>query len=93
VEARTKFAGKDVVFLGFTGEGKANLARSEKFLKDHKVEWPNAYGAEPVLKALAVEAFPTTFVFGRDGKVAWHDELDGSLADAIAKALEAAPGP
>ena len=91
MQAQKKFADKGVVFLGFTSEGKDKIEQSKKFLKETQTTWANAYGAEAVVDGLGVTGLPTTFVIGKDGKVAWHDEMGGSLEDAITKALEAKP--
>ena len=39
--------------------------------------------------ALGVSGFPTLFVIGADGRVAWNDELGGDLSTEIDKALGA----
>ena len=83
-----KFADKDVVFLGLTSEGEKKKQKSQEFLEKYKIEWVNGYGAKALIKALGVTGYPTSFVIGKDGTVAWNDELGGSLEEAITKALE-----
>ena len=79
-----------MVFVGLTAEGADKKAQSETFLKKFGITWPNGYGARTTIDALGVTGYPTVFVIGADGKVAWNDERAGELEDAIEKAIVAA---
>jgi len=78
---------KNVVFISVTSEAVAKKAKTLAFLKRTGITWkvaiassnPNDYG---------IQGFPTTFVIGKDGKIAWHDEMGGTTKDAIAAALK-----
>lgn len=74
-----------------TDEGKDALKKTEAFLKKHKITWPCGYGSQ-VTKDYKVSGWPTLFVIGADGKVAWNDYQQGDLTEAIEKALEAGGG-
>ena len=80
-----------MLFFGMTDEGKDAKQKTENFLKKHKITWPCGWGSQ-VTKAYKVSGWPTLFVIGADGKVAWNDYQQGDLAEAIEKALEAAGG-
>lgn len=81
------YSENDVVFISLTEEDAASRAKIEAWTQQHKIPWPVGYGAAETLAALEVPGFPTTFVIGRDGKVAWHRFLSGSLDRAIRNAL------
>jgi hypothetical protein len=76
-----------VEFIGLTEEGESALQDSKAFLESYGVEWPNGYGAAKPIEGLRVQGFPTMFVFGADGKVLWHDEMGGSVEEALDAAL------
>lgn len=87
VKAYGRFRDQDVAFIGLTAEGDDALAQTKAALAEANVPWPTGYGAVTTLEALDVKVLPTKIVFGRDGKVAWHNFLEGDLADEISKAL------
>jgi hypothetical protein len=76
-----------VTFVGLTAEGADAKDDTQAFLDDFKISWSNGYGAGETIEALGVRGYPTVFVIGRDGKIAWNDELPGTLEEAISKAL------
>ena len=81
---------RGVVFIGLTDEGEAFKTKSEEFLQRNGVPWPSGYGAAETFAALGVRQYPTVFVIGADGKIAWNDEQETPLEDAIDAALAAA---
>lgn len=89
VESYDRFQGRDVVFLGLTSEGAETLNESQAFIEATKIPWPNGYGADVTFDSFGVEAIPTIYVIGRNGLVAWHDSMAGSLDSAIEQALAA----
>ena len=70
-------------------EGEKDKAKTQAFIDKFAIPWPNGYGAEATVGALGVSGFPTLFVIGADRRVAWNDELNGTLSDQIEKALAA----
>jgi hypothetical protein len=76
-----------VEFIGLTEEDASALEESKEFLEACGVEWPNGYGAAKPSEALRVQGLPTMFVFGPKGKVLWHDEMGGSVEEALNAAL------
>ena len=57
----------------------------KKFIAEKKLPWPQIYdGAEALAEKFAIEAIPTTYLVGADGKIV-ATELRG---DALAKKLE-----
>ena len=85
-----EFKDQGVLFLGLTPEGEDALMATKAYIEDLNIPWPNGYGAVATLQSLGVSAFPTEIVVGADGRIAWHDELDGELRDAIKAALSQA---
>ncbi len=86
-----RYRGRGVEFVGLTHEGSGARIESEGFLKDTQITWVNGYGAGPTVDRLGVEAFPTTYVIGKDGRVRWSAEgsgLEGALERQIETALE-----
>jgi hypothetical protein len=76
-----------VEFIGLTGEDASSLKESKAFLESNNIRRPNGYGAAEPIAGLRVDPLPTRFVFGADGKVLWHDELGGTLEEALDAAL------
>ena len=82
-----EYQSRGVEFIGLTEEDSSSLDDSKAFLEEFGIKWPNGYGAPKPIANLRVSGFPTMFVFGADGKVLWHDELGGSLEEALDAAL------
>jgi hypothetical protein len=78
---------RGVVFLGLTDEDASTLTKSEAFVDEVGMTWPNGYGAAETIASLRVSGLPTVFVIGSDGRVLWHDEMDGVVEDALEAAL------
>ena len=80
-----------VVFVGATGEVASKKAKTVEWLKAREVPWKAVVGNRKLLGAYKLQYYPTTYVIGADGKVAWHSFMkDGkSVEDAIAAALKA----
>lgn len=81
------YANEDVVFVSLSPEPEADRERIAKWVEDLKIPWSVGYGAEATLAAMEVPGYPTMFVIGRNGSVAWHSFLSGSLESAIRRAL------
>ena len=79
-----------MLFVGLTLDGKDQLEQIQAYLNEFEIPWLTGYGAMEALQALGVQAFPTKIVVGADGRIAWHDELGGSLDAAIRQALAGA---
>lgn len=82
-----RFSDQDVVFLGFTSDGADQINQCEEFVKSGTIPWPNGFGAGTTFDAFGVYQIPTVYVIDRQGNVAWHDGLPGSIESAIAEAL------
>ncbi len=82
-----RFREQDVVFIGLTGEGEDALAATKAAIAEANVPWPNGYGALETMSALDVKVLPTKIIIGRDGRIAWHNFLEGDFEDEITKAL------
>ena len=90
VQNYEQYNGQGVVFIGLTPDGGEEKASTQDFLNRFGIEWPTAYGAQETIDAYGVSNYPTVFVVGADGKVAWNDEMDGELQQAIKESLAAA---
>ncbi|MBI2826286.1 MAG: TlpA family protein disulfide reductase [Planctomycetia bacterium] len=89
IAAYKKYNDQGVRFIGMTAEGEEALDQSRAFVSDLGIPWPNAYGAGTTIDALRVEAIPTVFVVGRDGRIMWNTDRRGTMEDAIKDALAA----
>lgn len=80
--------------LGISGDENANAL--SKFLHERQLPWPNVGGkdAEKVIEQYDVTVFPTTYLVGRDGKVAFINLrgpwLKSRLAELMPEAAKAA---
>lgn len=91
VEFHKQFKDRGVRFIGLTTEGVATEDRSEAFLADAGIEWPNGLGAIETLSELQAESIPSVWLVGRDGRIVWNMASETSLESAIEAALAAAP--
>lgn len=84
------WAAKGLVVLGLdVGEDAEQVT---KFAKEQKYTFRLLLDAEPeVTSRYFVEAYPTTFVIGRDGKILFR-ELGGGNADGLVNAVRQALG-
>lgn len=82
-----QFRDQEVVFIGLTGEGADALAETKAAVAEANVPWPNGYGAMETLTKLEVKVLPTKLIIGRDGRIAWHNFMEGDFEDEISKAL------
>jgi len=82
-----KFHDRGVVFVGFSSEDESAIKPMKRFLEHFEITWPNGYGADAVFRELDIFYIPATFVFGKDGKLAWYSRAGTPLEDAIEKAL------
>ncbi|MCA9113505.1 MAG: redoxin domain-containing protein [Planctomycetaceae bacterium] len=87
VELHEKFSGQGVKFVGLTHESGEMIPRIEGFVEENKITWPQGYGALDTLLALNAEYFPVVWVVGRDGRIFWSTDGQGSLEEAIRLAL------
>lgn len=80
-----------VVFIGLTAEGKDSLDKSEAFLKEAKIPWPNAYGAGQTLSQLVGGpsfSIPEAWLIDKQGRVVWQGhplEITEPLLDELLK--------
>lgn len=86
-DAYKRFHDEGVEFLGLTSEGETTLADSKEFLSSAGITYPNGYDAGKTIEALKVYGIPAVFVVGRDNKIVWNNRQNGSLEEAIEKAL------
>jgi thiol-disulfide isomerase/thioredoxin len=86
-----QFKERGVRFIGLTTEGVDAEDRSEAFLADAGIEWPNGLGAIETLSELQAESIPSVWLVGRDGRIVWNMASETSLESAIEAALQAAP--
>lgn len=86
-----KMAGKNVVILGVNMDEKKADAAS--FLKDHPVQLPLGYDGDKKVLAgkVDIETMPTSFIIGKDGKIADRHEAfregDGAKIEATVNEL------
>lgn len=81
-------AGDDVQIIGLTDEGGPDAAKVRAFIgQEQGMSWPVGYGAGPTLDALGNQAYPTYYLFGRDGTLLWQGRPVSALEDKVAKAL------
>lgn len=71
-----------------TSQGEGEKKDVEKFVADHKIKYSNGWGTT-IEDSFGIEAYPTLFVIGGDGKIAWISGSEGSFTEAIDKALAA----
>ena len=90
VRAYDTYKDRDVVFIGLTSEGSAELDKSRRFLDNVGITWLNGYGAVETLTEFEAEGIPAVWVIGTDGKVVWNSDSRGSVEDGIENALAAA---
>ncbi|QDU78575.1 Thiol-disulfide oxidoreductase ResA [Polystyrenella longa] len=90
VEAHKKYKDK-VYFIGLTAEGADRLDDINDFVKDHEMVWPNGYGQKARDTVIAYESnlIPEMFIIGRDGKIVWNHNSQGTIIDGIELALNA----
>ena len=80
--------GDQVVVIGLTEEGGTDAATVHNFVAGtNGMNWPIGYGAQPTLDALGNRAFPTYYLFGRDGVLLWQGRPVGALEEQVVKAL------
>ena len=89
------YAGKDVAVLGMDSTmegGPEDPAMVQKFLDQAKLQdYPVVYPPASTLVDFKVDSFPTLYVIGRDGKIAFRDVgtvSERKLRDAIDAALK-----
>ena len=82
-----QFRDKDVIFIGLTDQGAADLPDIEEFLSDTAVTWLNGFGAGETLEKFGHAYYPQMWVIGRDGRIAWNGNSGVSLEEGIEQAL------
>lgn len=89
VETYNKYKDR-VQFIGLTFEGEDQIEEINEFISENGIEWPNGYGtkAEETVIAYQSQFIPEFFVIGRDGKVVFNHNSQGTLADGIELALK-----
>lgn len=87
IELQRKFADRDVVFFGLSGEDASMLPLMREYLQSTGIPWLNGYGAVDTLIALKADYIPCHWVVDRSGMIVWNDDSGGEMAEAIEKAL------
>ncbi len=90
VQLYKKYHDRGVVFIGLTFEPPEMLDDIKSTLGELKMTWTNGYGAPETLQDFDVTGFPSCWVIGPDGRVAWNLDSNKSLEAAIDEALAAA---
>jgi len=90
VETYDSYRDQGVVFVNLTPEDGRSYENLMAFKQTHGVSWPMGYGAGPTLEALGVNALPTKFVVGREGRIVWNSikQSNVTLEQAIEHALK-----
>jgi thiol-disulfide isomerase/thioredoxin len=78
------YAARGVRFLGLTSMDSKTLPKSQQFVEDERLPWPQGYGASQLLDQLEVNTIPQVWVVGRDGKIVW----DMTSPEPIEKTLD-----
>jgi len=86
-----KFQGEDVEFLSLTAEDESQRLTVKGFIEEMEIPWRVGISARRTLLEFGVLGFPTIFVLGRDGRVAYtesgysgsHHELELAIAAAL----------
>jgi thiol-disulfide isomerase/thioredoxin len=80
---------EDVVLIGLTDEGGSEAGTVRDFVSSTSgMVWPVGYGSQLTLDALENSAYPTYYLFGRDGVLLWKGRPVSQLEEQVAKALE-----
>jgi len=64
-------------------------AAVKAYKQKHGIDYPLLAGARKSAQSYGVQAFPTMFLVGKDGKVLWKGHFEDA---ALTKAIEAAVG-
>lgn len=90
VQVHQQFEGNDdVVFIGLTDEEESELSDVRQFLRETGIHWLNGYGARETLGQFGHAFYPQRWIIGRDGRIAWNENSEDELEEAIEKALAA----
>jgi thiol-disulfide isomerase/thioredoxin len=87
VQLHTSYAPRGVRFLGLTSMTSHTLRKSEQFVKEEGLTWPQGYGAEAPLQQLQIHSIPQVLIVGRDGKIAWDRSSREPIEDALDRLL------
>lgn len=71
VKLHDRYADRGVKFLGLTSEDSRTLPRSQQFVDEEHLPWPQGYGANPMLDPLRVDTIPQVWIVGRNGRIVW----------------------
>lgn len=85
-ELVTKYADKGLVLVAPSLDAEDGV---QKFKDKHKIEYPLLAGAKKTaMVSYKVQGFPTMFIVGKDGKVAWKGHFkDDEFIKVLEKAL------
>jgi peroxiredoxin len=84
-----QFRGKDFVLISVSLDRDLQAAR--QFVKDKQMDWVHIIDAEAgqaIATLYQVEYIPSTFIIGRDGKIAARQLRSDELKNAIAASLK-----
>jgi peroxiredoxin len=81
-----KYADKGLVLVGPSLDAEATV---KTFKAKHEIGYPLLAGAAKTAHAFGVQAYPTIFLVGKDGKVIWKGHFEDEV---FIKKLEEALG-
>lgn len=91
VQAHDQYSDQDVVFISLTEETDLDRGKIEQFIQDFGITWRVGYAANRLMDALGNSAFPTLYVFDRQGRLTWSGHSTGStLSGEIEQAMQSA---
>ena len=90
VQLYKKYHDRGVIFIGLTYEPPEMLDDIKFTLGKLEMTWTNGYGALETLQAFDVTGFPSYWLIGPDGRVAWNIDSHKTLEAAIDEAMAAA---
>ena len=90
-----QYKDKDVVFVGVSLDRPNQAEQVKQFVKDNGMEWIQTYSGQawddPTAKAYDIDAIPSIFVLGKDGKILKKVMGADTLAPALNEALASEP--
>jgi thiol-disulfide isomerase/thioredoxin len=80
----------DLIFMSLTAEGSDDRPAINQFVDDFGIPWAVGFNAQQSLLDLGAQGYPTVFVIGRDGRIAYVEQGYTGSHREIEQALEAA---
>lgn len=96
------YKAKGVEFVGVSLDQEGQKDQVARFVKEQGMDWPQTYAGrfwdDPTAKRYGVDAIPSLWIIGKDGKVIVDgiemqtlEELEKSFPEALDKALKGEP--